>query len=79
MQDLRQLLENLSGARIVEARSDYLRAEVSSRLMRFVDDVEFLLDPEARVVHVRSASRVGHWDIGINRKRVEQLRKAYLK
>ena len=45
-----------------------------SRLMRFRDDVEFLLDREARVFHVRSASRVGYSDLGANAARVERLR-----
>jgi uncharacterized protein (DUF1499 family) len=42
--------------------------------LRFVDDVEFLLVPAERVIHVRSASRVGYSDLGTNRKRVEALR-----
>lgn len=55
----------------------YLRAEAWSRLFRFVDDVEFQLVPEERLVHVRSASRVGYWDLGVNRRRVERLREAF--
>jgi uncharacterized protein (DUF1499 family) len=55
----------------------YLRAEATSRLFRFVDDVEFQLVPEERVIHVRSASRVGYWDLGVNRRRVERIREAF--
>ena len=47
-------------------------------VMRFRDDVEFLLDEEAQVVHVRSASRVGHSDMGLNRRRYEAIRQHYL-
>ncbi len=75
---LRSLIEQLPGARVVETEPDYFRAEFTSRILRFVDEVEFLLDPEAQVIHVRSASRTGYWDFGANRKRVEQIRKTYL-
>ena len=75
---LRRLIQKLPGARVVETEPDYFRAEFTSRILRFVDDVEFLLDPEAQVVHVRSASRTGYWDFGANRKRVEQIRRTYL-
>ena len=63
---------------MVETEPDYFRTEFTSRILRFVDDAEFLFDPEAQVVHVRSASRTGYWDFGANRKRVEQIRKTYL-
>jgi len=62
--------------RVTEEREGYLRAESTSLLFRFVDDVEFLYDGPARVVHVRSASRVGHSDLGVNRRRIEKLRAA---
>ncbi|MFN5746633.1 MAG: DUF1499 domain-containing protein [Methylococcaceae bacterium] len=62
--------------KIVEERADqgYLRAEVTSAVFRFVDDLELLLDPAHQRLEVRSASRVGYWDLGVNRRRVEQLR-----
>ena len=63
---------------VVEERGDYLRAESLSRVFRFVDDVEFLVDRAAKVIHFRSASRVGRWDLGVNRKRMEEIRKAFL-
>jgi uncharacterized protein (DUF1499 family) len=52
----------------------YLRAEATSRVFRFVDDVEFQIRPEQKVIHVRSASRVGYWDLGVNRRRAERIR-----
>ncbi len=64
-------------ATVTETRPDYLRAEFRSRVFRFVDDVEFLVDEHSRVIHVRSASRVGYSDLGVNRKRIESLRAAY--
>jgi uncharacterized protein (DUF1499 family) len=56
----------------VEESPGYLRAEVSSRLMRFVDDVEFMIGEAA--VDVRSASRLGYADFDVNRERIERLR-----
>ena len=55
----------------------YLHAVFKSRLMRFRDDFEARLVPEDRLIHVRSASRLGYSDLGVNRRRVEQLREAY--
>ncbi|WP_221239722.1 DUF1499 domain-containing protein [Longimicrobium terrae] len=59
--------------RIVDERADYLHAESRSRLMRFVDDVEILVDSTAGVVRFRSASRVGRGDMGVNRARMERF------
>lgn len=60
--------------KVITTDGTYLHAESTSRLMRFVDDVEFRFDSTARVIHVRSASRLGESDLGVNRKRVEGLR-----
>ena len=62
------------GATVVARQDGYLRAQFVSRIMGFVDDVEFVADPAAGVVHVRSASRIGYSDLGVNRKRIEKLR-----
>ena len=62
---------------IVEEREDYLHSEIRSLIFRFVDDVEFSLDVDAGLIHVRSASRVGYSDFGVNRKRVEHIRTAF--
>jgi uncharacterized protein (DUF1499 family) len=73
----RFLIEAVSGmkrARIVVADERYLHAEFTSAFFRFVDDVEFLLDDGTRTIHVRSASRVGYSDFGVNRRRVEEIR-----
>jgi uncharacterized protein (DUF1499 family) len=60
--------------RIVSQTNDYLYAEYESALLGFVDDVEFWLPSGLKIVHVRSASRVGHSDFGVNRKRIEDVR-----
>lgn len=59
---------------IVTDRPDYLHAQFETRWLRFVDDVEFWIDPAASLIHVRSASRIGRKDFGVNRARVESIR-----
>ncbi|KNZ33121.1 MAG: hypothetical protein AD742_07605 [Methylibium sp. NZG] len=71
---LRRIVEALPGAQVVKSEPDYLYAQFTTPLMRFVDDVEFWFDPAAGRVQVRSASRVGHGDRGLNRARVEDIR-----
>jgi uncharacterized protein (DUF1499 family) len=73
---LRQIIESLPRTRIAKASGGYLHAEFTSRIFRWVDDVELLADPEAGVIQVRSASRTGYSDLGANRSRVEELREA---
>ena len=65
------------GATVVTAGEAYVKAEFRTRLLRFVDDVDLVLDAAEGVIHFRSASRVGHWDLGANRRRMEALRRAY--
>ncbi len=62
-------------SRLVEESDDYLRYEFTSLIFRFVDDVEFFVDDKAKVVHFRSASRVGHSDLGANRRRMDRITK----
>lgn len=71
-----EVLRNLPEANIVSADNNYLYAEFTSSLMRYVDDVEFLYDASAGITHVRSASRLGHSDLGANRNRIEAIRAA---
>jgi uncharacterized protein (DUF1499 family) len=71
---VRKAVESMPRASVVRAEPGYLYAEFRSKLMGFVDDVEFLHDPAKGVVHVRSASRLGRRDFGVNRDRVESLR-----
>ena len=75
MNRLRDVLAGWPGARIVENNPEYVSVQFETRWLRFVDDAEFLLDPAARVIHVRSASRVGRKDFGANRARIEAIRR----
>jgi len=75
MNRLRDVLAGWPGARIIESSPDYLAVQFETRWLRFVDDAEFLLDPAVRVIHVRSASRIGSKDFGANRARIEAIRR----
>lgn len=70
----RKAVESMRRSTVIRHEGNYLYAEFKSRLMGFVDDVEFTFDEKAGLLHVRSASRLGRRDYGVNRARVEALR-----
>jgi uncharacterized protein (DUF1499 family) len=74
---LRQAVLAAGDAIFVEESGTYWHIEFRSRWLRFVDDVEFLFDVENKLIHVRSASRVGYSDLGVNRRRVELIRSRF--
>ncbi|MGB3614088.1 MAG: DUF1499 domain-containing protein [Elainellaceae cyanobacterium] len=74
MATLESIVTGLERTTIVTQSDSYLYAEFKTALMGFVDDVEFYLDRAAKVIHVRSASRLGKSDLGVNRKRVDDIR-----
>ena len=71
---LKEVVNSLERTTIIEESDTYLYVEFKSKLMGYVDDVEFYRDPAQNVVHVRSASRLGQSDLGVNRQRVEEIR-----
>ena len=75
MAAVRNAVEGMRGSTVIRAEGNYLYAEYRTKTLRFVDDVEFLFDDKAGLVHVRSASRLGRRDFGVNRARVEALRR----
>jgi len=74
---IKTIVAALPRTTIVTAGDDYLHVEFCSALFRFVDDVEFLIDASAGQIHFRSASRAGHGDLGVNRRRMEAIRAAF--
>jgi uncharacterized protein (DUF1499 family) len=72
---VRKAVESMDGATVVRHEGNYLYAEFRTKVMRFVDDVEFVFDDKAGLIHVRSASRLGRRDFGVNRARVESIRR----
>lgn len=74
LERIRRICESMEGAKVVKSDPGYLHVEFETRWMKFVDDTEFWFDPRAGVIHVRSASRLGRKDFGVNRARVEAIR-----
>ena len=73
---IKAIVERMDGAKVIKSEPGYLYAQFTSKLMKYVDDVEFWFDPAANAIQVRSASRVGRGDLGVNRKRIEAVRAA---
>lgn len=76
---LRKVLSEMKRTVIITEKEDYIHAEVTSFFFRFVDDIEFYFPASENVIHVRSASRIGHSDLGVNRRRVEEIRGQFSK
>lgn len=74
-----EIINSLKRTRIINETENYIHAEFRTRTFKFVDDVEFYFDDPEKIIHFRSASRVGWSDMGVNRKRMESIRKLYLK
>ncbi len=71
--DLKTVIQSLDKTKVITETENYLYVEFTSAIMGFVDDVEFYLDQGTKVIHVRSASRLGESDLGVNRKRIETI------
>jgi apolipoprotein D and lipocalin family protein len=76
-QELLGILDSLKRVRVVRIEDNYIHAEFVSSIFRFVDDVEFYFDETRKLVQVRSASRTGYSDLGVNRRRIEEIRKQF--
>lgn len=72
---LSKVIESNPSAEIIVNTNTYIYAEYTSAFMGYVDDVEFLISPSQQRIDVRSASRLGYSDLGVNRERIEELRK----
>jgi len=77
MARLRQIVAAMPGAHVVESRPDYLYVEFTTRWLKFVDDAEFYLPPGSQRIELRSASRLGREDFGVNRARIEAIRSRF--
>ena len=73
-EDIRKLIANTPRTEIVEIDGDYLHAEATSKWMKYVDDLEVSFLPESNILSIRSESRVGESDLGVNQKRVDLLK-----
>ena len=72
------VLQAMPGVTVVAQKDNYLRAQAQTRWLKFIDDLEFWIDPQDARIEVRSASRLGRKDFGVNRARLEAIRNAYL-
>jgi uncharacterized protein (DUF1499 family) len=72
--NIKNIIQSLPRTKIITETEDYLYVEFKSALLGFIDDVEFYLDSHANVIQVRSASRLGQSDLGVNRQRIETIR-----
>ncbi len=77
MKQLVAVVDSMPRSEIAARTENYLYAKFTSRVWRFVDDVEFDFDPEKKIVHFRSASRLGKNDLGVNRKRMKEIRERF--
>jgi uncharacterized protein (DUF1499 family) len=72
------IIRHMAQSTLVKADPDYIHAEFRSAFFEFVDDVEFLFDDGAKLIHFRSAARTGSYDFNVNRKRMEEIRKRFI-
>ena len=77
-EEIKKIIENTPRTEIVEINGDYLHAEATSKWMKFVDDLEVFFLPESNILLIRSESRVGESDLGVNQKRVDLLKSKML-
>jgi len=74
LESLKSVISSLPRTKIITANDNYIYAEFTSALMGYVDDVEFYLNTDKQIIEVRSASRLGQSDMGVNRDRIETIR-----
>lgn len=74
---LTMVINDMPGGHVAVTEGKYMRAEFTSKLFKYVDDVEFLFDPVSSTIQMRSASRMGYSDMGVNRKRLVELRRSF--
>ena len=72
------VLEDTPRITIIRSEPDYIAAEARTAFFRFVDDVDIVFDDSAKLIHFRSAARLGEGDLGVNRNRIEDLRERFL-
>ncbi len=77
LEALANILKTMPGVTLVEHQPNYLYAQAQTRWLKFVDDLEFIVNAKDGEIDMRSASRLGRYDFGVNRKRIEAIRSAY--
>ena len=75
---LKDIIQRMARTKLVTEKDNYLHYEFRTMVFNFTDDVEFLFDESSEVIHVRSASRLGRSDFGVNKRRCEDIRKKFI-
>ncbi|NBI27892.1 DUF1499 domain-containing protein [Chengkuizengella marina] len=78
MEKIIKVVNEMPRTKVISQDNNYIHVTFTTKLFRFVDDVEFYLDEKEKVVHYRSASRTGYSDLGVNRKRMIEISKRFL-
>lgn len=78
MKKIKKTILAMPRTNLVEEKEHYLHVEFKSSVLRFVDDVEIIIDDSEKLIHLRSASRIGHSDFGANRRRIDEIKKNFL-
>jgi len=79
MEKIIRVVKSMARTTIIKEEDNYLHVEYRTEKMKFVDDVEFYIDEENKLIHFRSASRIGYSDLGLNRKRMTEFKERYYK
>ena len=74
-----KVINSMRGTRIITQEDFYWHVEFTTQPLRFIDDVEFYFEGSQSLIHLRSASRSGYWDLGVNRRRMETIRSKFEK
>ena len=75
---LLNILETYPGCAVVGNEEERIKAEFRTRIIGFIDDVDFYFDDENKVINFRSASRIGYYDLGLNKRRMKKITKMFL-
>jgi uncharacterized protein (DUF1499 family) len=77
-EEITKIIHSLKRSKIITNKENYIHAEFRTATFKFVDDVEFLFDDSEKIIHFRSRARLGYSDMGVNRKRMENIRNLYI-
>ena len=75
MEKIKKIILGLPRTKLIKETDQFLHIEFKTAILRFIDDVEIVINDAEKVIHLRSASRLGYWDLGANRRRIEKIKK----
>ncbi len=78
MEKIKNIILGLPRTKLIKQTNQFLHIEFKTAILRFVDDVDIVINDNEKVIHLRSASRLGYWDLGTNRRRIEIIKKKFM-